>query len=593
MSIQRTVRLKLALLGTVLLGIALAFTHAPAPPTQAQTPSPSPTPTCSGSPGQVNSTMYFQSKPQDGAQCGMSVRNGRIVVDGSVSNPNMSCPDMAAWKLYAEIIAQQFWKDWAADEETWPANPLPLCASGQDPLKNNCCDPNAKNNPGYDNKDYRAKMCPYFPGDHPDNPPDSFGQPPSKAHTVNVARRASGSQTLAAGEPGRDIRQSMAELVFRNKPMFDYVFRNNLYNQEGLMGVFKRNSDNISGASAGLPYHVRNGSGMGRDATPLVEFDFPIEAVMIKSNWVNAAYAQQNLGLSEDPNNPYIKMWVDNADTDNNGLIEGPGVYWLVAFHVSSKDTPSWSWATFEHVNNPGRCDYTGCNDSYGYSSPDPAVAGRANNYTTPKTKCDNLPIGSFVFDTGGLYGGGAVSPSLQNVLRELGIGTRPGAIPTEKAKLPSKSDSGWKSYRLKGAQTQFTDSMGNITRLGNSVTEGGFVNSSSCIACHARAGTASIGTLPPALGVFVNQVSEVGYGQSYNGTPDPDWYHLSRQPPGLTVLQTDFVWGFLFANCVSGSVPGCKPSTTLMSTPAPPAALHRGAAGSIRERIRIPVRPQ
>jgi hypothetical protein len=34
--------------------------------------------------------------------------------------------------------------------------------------------------------------------------------------------------------------------------------------------------------------------------------------------------------------------------------------------HISSKDIPNWIWATFEHVGNPGRCDYTGCNDSYG-----------------------------------------------------------------------------------------------------------------------------------------------------------------------------------------------------------------------------------
>ena len=28
---------------------------------------------------------------------------------------------------------------------------------------------------------------------------------------------------------------------------------------------------------------------------------------------------------------------------------------------------PNWHWYAFEHVNNLGRCDFTGCNDSYGF----------------------------------------------------------------------------------------------------------------------------------------------------------------------------------------------------------------------------------
>lgn len=564
--------LKLALAAVIVLAAALAFLYAPAPGTQAQSTSPTPTPTpCSGaSPLQINSTMYFLSKPQDAAQCGMRVSGGKVVVADSVSNPAMSCPDMFAWKLFAEIVSQQFWRNWAADEETWPSNPLPLCSASQ---TTNCCNPDSKKNPGYDDKDYRAKLCPYFPGDHPENPPESFGQPPSKAHTLNLARAiAAASPTPAPGEPGRDIRQSMAEIVYRNKPLFNYVFRNNLYNQEGIIAVFNRNSDNLGGKGAGLPYHVRNGNGDGK--TPLVEFDFPIESVMIKSNWINADYAQKNLGLREDPNNPYVKMLIDSADTDNNGLIEGPGIYWLVAFHVSSKDVPNWLWATFEHVNNPGRCDYTGCNDSYGYNSPDGLAAMLAANYTSPKVKCDDLPIGSYIFDSGKTYGGGTISPSLKAVLQGMKIGTRPSADP----KTPSPTDIGWLSYRLKGSQTQFTDSMGNISRLGNSVTEGGFVNSSSCSACHARAGTTATGTLPPALGVFINELSDRGYGQSFNGTPNPDWFHQSRQPPALSVLQTDFVWGFLSANHIK------PPATTL--TVAPGSQRH-ATAGSIRTRVR------
>jgi hypothetical protein len=35
--------------------------------------------------------------------------------------------------------------------------------------------------------------------------------------------------------------------------------------------------------------------------------------------------------------------------------------YALVSMHVISKMVPNWTWATFEHKDNPGRCDVIGC----------------------------------------------------------------------------------------------------------------------------------------------------------------------------------------------------------------------------------------
>ena len=40
--------------------------------------------------------------------------------------------------------------------------------------------------------------------------------------------------------------------------------------------------------------------------------------------------------------------------------------YALVAMHVISKLVPNWTWATFEHQLNPGRCDIIGCRDPFG-----------------------------------------------------------------------------------------------------------------------------------------------------------------------------------------------------------------------------------
>ena len=489
----------------------------------------------------------------------LKVVGGKIAITPA-TNPAMTCPDRFAWKLFAESVTQEFWKNWAADQQTWPgcasgdstcgdyATPLPLCAPGNDPSK--CCDPASKTNPGYDDTKNPAKVCPYFPGDHhrSDQPlPVRIGPPPLKAHLASFAHGQQGVLALGTQERGRVIRQSVAELVFRNRPMWAYTFANNLYTQEGVAQVFQNYDDNLE---KGSPYRARSHPAVAGSPASLAEVDFPVDAVMIKSNWINAEVAASlKPPLREDPEHPYVKMAILSPVTDNDGTIWKAGVHWLVAFHISSKDIPNWVWATFEHVNNPGRCDYTGCNDSYGHGSPDTVSAGQWDNYTRPKAKCDDLPLPSWTFDLGKKYGGGKITESLAGTLRAMGIGTG-----TEAASFPTPRDPAWLSYRLKGSQTEFTDSMGRATHLGNSVTEGGFVGTSSCISCHARASTGPKGTIPLPLGVFVNELSEEGYGQSHIGTPVGDWYHVSGQPPSALAVQTDFVWGFLFAKCIDPS---------------------------------------
>ena len=504
----------------------------------------------------ISYSMYLLSKPQDSAQCSTRLDDeGNIVFTQPVSNPAMTCPDMVAWGLFAKVVREEFWKNWAADQQTWPGvscdpsdakcvtyRPLPLCTSGADP--SSCCDPHKTNNPGYNDAENKAKYCPYFPGDHlgPSDQaiPLRVGRLPSKAHLVSFAMEPRIQTLLAAEtEPGRKVRQAMAELVFRNKPMFDYTFKNNLYNQEGLIAVFRSHNATQRG---GAPYHADSSSAL------LTEIDYPIESIMIKSNWISKDRALE-LGLRDDPNNPFIKMNIISAVTDNNGTILSPGEHWLVALHISSKDVPNWVWATFEHVNNPGRCDYTGCNDSFGYASPDSAIKpGQSRNYTAPRTKCDDLLLAGWVFDTAKTYDGGTRSPALAKILQGLKIGTRDNDTLN-----PSPQDRGWLSYRLKGTQAQFTDSMGSPTRLGNSITEAGFVNTSSCMSCHARAGATNIGTQPPLeIGVFANELGEAGYFQSARGVPNPDWFLHSGVPKNTSVVQTDFIWGFLGANCLT-----------------------------------------
>ncbi|MCB0108792.1 MAG: META domain-containing protein, partial [Caldilineaceae bacterium] len=153
----------------------------------------------------------------------------------------------------------------------------------------------------------------------------------------------------------------------------------------------------------------------------------------------------------------------------------------------------------------------------------------------------DNLLIPTTIFDQGQIYEDDERTPALDDIFTALGIGSREGAD-----NMPALTDRAWLSYRLKGTQTAFNDSIGQPTLNGNSVTEGGFVTSSSCMSCHARAAIGSDGSA--ALAVFEPRLAEDGYAQSSNGAPDPDWFFSSASEPSLTALPFDFIWGILFA---------------------------------------------
>lgn len=516
----------------------------------------------------IVSTVYFNSKPQDAAQCRLFVRDGELAFPDEVTNPAMTCPDRFAWKMLIEAIEGRFWENWATDHSTFPgcvggklcdgttaerapASPLPLCRDGADPAS--CCDPDRADNPGYDNAWNPAIQCPWYPGDHDlEATPQVIGRTASKAHRGHG--EPSEMQTTPAVdelEPDRVVRQAAAEVVYRNRPQWDYLFRNELYNQEGLMRVF----DNVNGNVTGnLPYRDLDGSG------GLVEIRLPVESVSIKTNWLSREFAER-LGIVDEP--PHIKMEIRtptqlNPMTEFGQVVFAPGEYWLVAAHFSSKDIPKWTWATFEHVNNRGRCDFIGCNDSFGHASADPHIGpAQHDNFTAPHIRSDDLCVPSWVFDLGRTYPSGPPSDELSAVLAALGIGTGKAG-----GTAPEIDDAAWNSYRLKGSMTSYFDEIGHANVVGNSVTEGGFVSTSGCMTCHTRAAIGPGGTLPPPNSIFTNDVDTLGYGQAVKGRPNPMWFHADAQPPLFRAVPTDFIWGMIFANCVEPADPpamGCK----------------------------------
>ncbi|MBC7908024.1 MAG: hypothetical protein H7Y60_14950 [Rhodospirillaceae bacterium] len=306
------------------------------------------------------------------------------------------------------------------------------------------------------------------------------------AHTVTGAPRAVDER------PAGDS----SEETHRNKIAFDYIVANKMWYREGLADV------------------VKSGT--------LIQY--PQNAIEMKANWApmdgNPKY---KAGARYTLNN---KPFTGRVDSDENGNAIG-----LVAMHIMAKQVPLWTWGTFEYVDNPGRCDFIGCKDSFGAKT----------SYVAPAAA------------TGGFYSACQPTPALKALFKTLG-GTDTTFI---------------NSYCLKGSQPDYVAADGMPSLLGNSVTEKGFVQSSSCITCHARASAASDGSNPSGFGAKPGVTPPV----SYNGAPDPTWFYNTATlnpdelwqweqtgkipPAAIKLLPLDFSWGPPFcANSVDPTVP-------------------------------------
>ena len=177
--------------------------------------------------------------------------------------------------------------------------------------------------------------------------------------------------------------------------------------------------------------------------------------------------------------------------------------------HVISKLVPNWTWATFEHQLNPGRCDILSCRDLFGAQTAvvPPNPEANAGYLACLKTQALTAMINAANWD-----------PAFAN-------------------------------YCLKGSQIDFIDSTGLAVRLGNSITESGFVQQASCMTCHGRAAFNTAGQATSGAGFDLNGAAPLGPIQ-------PSWYwsYTASPPifegmPGLQQIATsaDFVWSIPF----------------------------------------------
>jgi len=276
----------------------------------------------------------------------------------------------------------------------------------------------------------------------------------------------------------------VGEETRRNRPAFDFIVQHNLFKVSGLKAAFKARK-------------------------PIA---FPVDSIEVKANWVEVGRLKEFNGFAGTPAQAAAAYHVNEA---------GGKAYALVSFHVISKLTPEWTWATFEHKDNPGRCDVLGCKDGF----------GAVDAYVAPRSAAESR--------TG--YPDCTKSPALLALFAE------------------ARLDPAFANYCLKGSQTGFTDPSGLAVRLGNSVTEQSFVAQSSCMTCHGRAGFDANGHATTFAGFDPISTGEpLTIGKAPIGAINSD--RLSGGPPSLPTLANesdlmrfgfpaDFVWSIPFCS--------------------------------------------
>jgi hypothetical protein len=373
-------------------------------------------------------------------------------------NPALNAPDRVAWCLFVYVNSQA---STAGNNnalfETW--------ASDDDTFQPNPQWPG----PTTVAKSLRVPILPHL-----------AQQSRGGTLTPFVLPFQSGAQ-CPPSQPGQPPALCIGEEVRRNFVTFDFIRKNHLYTRDGLKAFTQT-------------------------------ITFPSDSIEVKANWVPVSQLSQFLtnGASADPSLYHV-----NTTTENGQQVQ----YALVSMHVISKMVPNWTWATYEHRNNPGRCDVLGCYDTFGANPPSVAP--------NPQT--------------GGLYPNCEKTPSLQAVFAN------------------NKIDPAYANYCLKGSQTDFTDPTGVNIRVGNSVTEAGFLDTASCMSCHGRAAYSFVTGAYAPNRVFLYNSTPIGPLGPIN--PAQFWQYGDKDParPRDAALfrATDFVWSIPF--CAISSDPTAR----------------------------------
>lgn len=113
----------------------------------------------------------------------------------------------------------------------------------------------------------------------------------------------------------QEERQGIGDEVRMNRPLFEHIVANNLYNIEGLEEAFRRYRDNP-------------------DPNKPDEIDVPAASQEIKAKWVRIR--------EEDKPRYHWRLIQKNGETQ---------IWGLTALHIMTKDLQDWFWTDFEHID--------------------------------------------------------------------------------------------------------------------------------------------------------------------------------------------------------------------------------------------------
>jgi hypothetical protein len=270
-----------------------------------------------------------------------------------------------------------------------------------------------------------------------------------------------------------DIEPCIGKETRRNREAFDFIVAKGLYTRRGLEAAFG------------------------------TTINFPIKSIEVKAEWIAVDQLQSWNGVTRAD---AASLYHIGAAKIGDKTVDVA----LVALHVISKEVPNWTWATFEHVRNPGRCDAFGCRDGFGALVVD--------------VKANVKPDGG--------YPDCIHTVALKELFAAAGLGEV------------------WLNYCLKGTQTNYVTNTGEDSLLGNSVAETLHARiaptKSSCITCHGEAAFDKNGK--PAKVRF-----EVG-------VPKPAWFIGEGTAAAPQFRQADFVWAVPLCAVPDDGVSACVP---------------------------------
>ena len=261
--------------------------------------------------------------------------------------------------------------------------------------------------------------------------------------TINCPQPPQPPNPIPPGTPPFCVAiYALVEDVFRNFVSFNFIVQNDLFQVSGLASAY------------------------AKVAATNKDITFPLDAIEVKTNWLPVDQLSNFLGPNVTPNLGSYHRRVITPTEGGNGR-----TYVLLSMHIMSKLVPNWTWATFEHQDNPGRCNIVGCRDSFGATQALVKPTSSADPDQTHYASCEKSAPLAMMFS----------------------------AVPHDPA---------FANYCLKGSMSDFADQSGRAFVVGNSVTEQGFVSSSSCMGCHGSAATNSTGGDPNQAGFITNSVT-------------------------------------------------------------------------------------